>query len=266
MTSSVPRRGDSTAPGHPSRHALELRGAWKRHEGGASVGPVTLMVEPGSTVALIGPSGAGKSTVLRLLLGSVAPDGGEARLDGQLVGPDTDALRRRMGYVVQGGGLFPHLTCRGNVVLVARYLGWTPERVELRIRELAELARLDPAMLDRYPSQLSGGQAQRVGLIRALMLDPEVLLLDEPLGALDPLTRADLQRDLRGAFAALHKTVLIVTHDLAEAAFFATRLLLMRDGQVVQDGTMRELLDAPADPFVTRFLNAQRPGALEEPP
>ena len=165
---------------------------------------------------------------------------------------------------MQGGGLFPHLTARENVALVARYLGWPPARIDRRIGELATLARLDEGALGRYPGQLSGGQAQRVGLMRALVLDPEVLLLDEPLGALDPLTRADLQGDLRGAFQALGKTVVLVTHDLAEAAFFAGRLLLMRDGKVVQDGSLEQLLRAPAEPFVTHFLHAHRSLALPE--
>ncbi|HEX8907843.1 MAG TPA: ATP-binding cassette domain-containing protein, partial [Anaeromyxobacteraceae bacterium] len=133
---------------------------------------------------------------------------------------------------------------------------------EGRVSELAALAQLEADALARYPGQLSGGQAQRVGLMRALMLDPAVLLLDEPLGALDPLTRVELQRDLEGVFAALGKTVLLVTHDLAEAVFFAGHLVLLRDGRVVQEGGLRELLGAPADPFVTRFLRAQRGLAL----
>ncbi|HYS81581.1 MAG TPA: ATP-binding cassette domain-containing protein [Anaeromyxobacteraceae bacterium] len=256
---------DPTSPARQAAPAaLELCGALVRHPGGADVGPVTFEVPRGSSVALIGPSGAGKSTLLRCLLGLLVPDTGEARLGGERLGPAAHVLRRRIGYVVQGGGLFPHLTARENVALVARYLGWPPARIDRRIGELATLARLDEGALGRYPGQLSGGQAQRVGLMRALALDPEVLLLDEPLGALDPLTRADLQADLRGAFQALGKTVVLVTHDLAEAAFFAGRLLLMRDGKVVQDGSLEELLRAPAEPFVTHFLHAHRSLALPE--
>jgi osmoprotectant transport system ATP-binding protein len=250
----------------PDVPALELRAAHVRHPGGADVGPVSFEVLRGSSVAVLGPSGAGKSTLLRVLLGLLVPDAGEARLGGERIGPADHDLRRRIGYVVQGGGLFPHLTARENVALVARYLGWPPARIGRRIGELAGLVRLEEAALERYPGQLSGGQAQRVGLMRALVLDPEVLLLDEPLGALDPLTRADLQADLRGVFQALGKTVVLVTHDLAEAAFFAGRLLLLRDGRVVQDGPLEELLRAPAEPFVTRFLRAQRSLALPEPP
>nr|WP_176068053.1 ATP-binding cassette domain-containing protein [Anaeromyxobacter diazotrophicus] len=244
---------------------MELRAAWKRHREGVTVGPVSLAVGEGTTVALVGPSGAGKSTLLRMLLGLARPDGGEVLFQGRPIGPADDALRRRIGYVVQGGGLFPHLTARDNAALVARHLGWPRERVAARVRELAGLARLDDDALARYPGQLSGGQAQRVGLMRALMLDPAVLLLDEPLGALDPLTRADLQGDLEGVFAGLRKTVLLVTHDLAEAVFFARHLVLMRDGRVLQEGALPELLAAPADPFVIRFLRAQRGLSLPEP-
>jgi osmoprotectant transport system ATP-binding protein len=142
---------------------------------------------------------------------------------------------------------------------MARHLGWPAERIDARVAELAALTRFPVEALRRHPSQLSGGQRQRVALMRALLLDPEVLLLDEPLGALDPLIRADLQRDLREVFRALGKTVVLVTHDLAEAAFFADRIVLLRDGALVQEGTLADLLERPADPFVTRFVRAQRP-------
>jgi osmoprotectant transport system ATP-binding protein len=262
---AVARPASEDGEGSGGAPALELRGAWKRHREGVTVGPVSLTVETGTTVALLGPSGAGKSTLLRMLLGLARPDGGEVRFEGRPIGPADDALRRRIGYVVQGGGLFPHLTARDNVALVARHLGWPDERIGRRVRELSALARLEEDALARYPGQLSGGQAQRVGLMRALMLDPAVLLLDEPLGALDPLTRADLQGDLEGAFASLGKTVLLVTHDLAEAVFFADHLVVMRDGRVVQAGSLPELLAAPAEPFVARFLRAQRGLELPEP-
>jgi osmoprotectant transport system ATP-binding protein len=236
---------------------IELRGATKRHPGGAVVGPVDLSVARGETVALIGPSGSGKSTLLRLVLALVLPDEGDARFAGEKVRADP-AIRRRIGYVVQGGALFPHLSAADNATLVARHLGWEPSRIARRLSELATLARLPAAALTRYPSELSGGQAQRVSLIRALFLDPEVLLLDEPLGALDPITRAELQEDLRQAFRDLGKTVLFVTHDLAEAAFFSRRLVLLREGRVVQEGSIDDLARSPADPFVARFVSAQR--------
>jgi osmoprotectant transport system ATP-binding protein len=222
------------------------------------VGPVDLAVARGETVALIGESGSGKSTLLRLLLGLLSPDAGEVRFGGEPIRGDDPAFRRRVGYVVQGGALFPHLTAAGNAALVARHLRWAPERIARRLAELTALTRLPPDALDRFPHALSGGQAQRVSLARALFLDPELLLLDEPLGALDPLTRADLQLDLRRAFDDLGKTVVFVTHDLAEAAFFSRRLVLLRDGRIVQEGALEDLARAPAEPFVARFVSAQR--------
>jgi len=160
--------------------------------------------------------------------------------------------------VIQDGGLFPHLSARRNVTLVARQLGWEAQRLETRLGELRELTKLPGDALDRYPRQLSGGQQQRVALMRALLLDPEVLLLDEPLAALDPMIRYDLQTDLRAIFRALGKTTVMVTHDLAEAAYFADRIVLLRAGEIVQSGTGRDLLDRPAGPFVEQFVRAQR--------
>ena len=168
--------------------------------------------------------------------------------------------------MVQGGALFPHLTAAENASIVARHLRWDRERVAGRLADLAALARLSPEALARFPRALSGGQAQRVSLVRALFLDPEVLLLDEPLGALDPITRAELQEDLRAAFRAVAKTVVLVTHDLAEAAFLADRLVLLRDGRVIQSGTLADLTRAPAEPFVARFVGAHRALVLPEGP
>ena len=237
---------------------VELRAATKRHGRDAEIGPITLAIRPGETVALIGPSGAGKSTILKLLLGLIAPDEGEVLLDGAPLDARDASARRRFGYVVQGGGLFPHLTAAGNIGLVPRFLGWPPERLRARVERLSALARFPEPALSRFPSELSSGQAQRVGLMRALALDPDVLLLDEPLGALDPVTRAELQNDLRTAFADLAKAVVLVTHDLAEAAFLAHRLVLLRDGRIVQEGTLEDLAVRPADAFVARFVHAQR--------
>jgi osmoprotectant transport system ATP-binding protein len=238
---------------------FELVQVAKRYGDAAALGPIDLAIEAATTTALIGPSGAGKSTLLRVLNGLVVPDAGEVRFRGQpLRSQDLHAVRRQIGYVVQGGGLFPHLDAGGNVALVARFLGWPEARIAQRMAELAELARLPADTLARFPSQLSGGQAQRVSLLRALMLDPEVLLLDEPLGALDPITRFELQRDLRDIFGRLRKTVVLVTHDLAEAAFLAARAVLLRDGVIAQQGPVEELVRAPKDPFVERFVHAQR--------
>jgi osmoprotectant transport system ATP-binding protein len=238
--------------------AIELRGATTRPGGGALIGPLDLAVAPGETVALVGESGAGKSTALRLVLGLTTPAAGEVRFGGAPVRADDDGLRRRIGYVVQGGALFPHLTAGENATLVARHLRWDRARMSRRLAELLHLVRLPEGVAGRYPQELSGGQAQRVSLVRALFLDPEALLLDEPLGALDPLTRALLQQDLRRVFAELGKTVMLVTHDLAEASFLARRLVLLREGAVVQVGTLDDLARRPADPFVSRFVGAHR--------
>ena len=220
---------------------------------------VDLSIAAGRTTALIGPSGAGKSSVLRMLVGLEWPDRGEVRFDGLPLRRETLLeQRRRIGYVIQEGGLFPHLTGTGNAALLARTLGWEPARIEARLRELAALCQLPFDALSRYPAELSGGQRQRVGLIRALMLDPAVLLLDEPLGALDPIVRHELQTQMRDLFARLGKTVVLVTHDVAEAAYLGDTLVLLRDGRVLQQGSARELLDAPVDPFVRAFMTAQR--------
>ena len=236
-----------------------LRGVLKAYAGRTALGPLTLAVPPGRTTVLIGPSGCGKSTLLRLLIGLIEPDAGEVSFDGQPVTPaSARAVRLRVGYVIQDGGLFPHLTARGNVTLMARHLGRDRAETAARVAELADLTRFPPDGLDRYPHALSGGQRQRVGLMRALMLDPDALLLDEPLGALDPLVRADLQNELREIFRRLAKTVVLVTHDLGEATFFADRVVLLRDGQIVQEGSPGDLWHRPANAFVTRFVQAQR--------
>ncbi|XHH29804.1 ATP-binding cassette domain-containing protein [Xanthomonas euroxanthea] len=231
----------------------------RRYGQAIALDAVSLQFASGITTALIGPSGAGKSTVLRMLVGLEWPDSGTVAFDGApLQRASLQAQRQRIGYVIQEGGLFPHLDARSNVVLLAQTLGWTRQRIDQRLHTLCALCQLPPELLARYPAELSGGQRQRVGLIRALMLDPPALLLDEPLGALDPIVRYDLQAQMRALFAQLGKTVVLVTHDVAEAAYLADTLVLMRAGQVVQQGSARSLLEQPADPFVQRFLTAQR--------
>jgi osmoprotectant transport system ATP-binding protein len=220
------------------------------------------LLGPGTSV-LLGPTGSGKSTLLRLLTGLSRPSEGEVLLWGQPVTPETiGPLRRRMGYVIQEGGLFPHLTAEENVVLAAGYFGWDAARIGRRLDELTALTHFPRDGMSRYPSQLSGGQRQRVSLMRALMLGPDLLLLDEPLGALDPMIRAELRAELREIFRLLGQTVVLVTHDLAEAEFFADRVVLLRNGAVVQEGALHDLVERPADEFVTRFVSAQsRPAA-----
>ena len=167
-------------------------------------------------------------------------------------------LRHRIGYVIQEGGLFPHLTARANVMLMSRHLGRERAETEARLEELCVLSQFPRAGLDRYPAELSGGQRQRVSLMRALMLSPDLLLLDEPLGALDPLVRSALQRDLKEIFVRLQQSVVLVTHDLAEAAYLAEEIVLMHEGRVVQRGPATELRDRPANEFVREFIHAQR--------
>ncbi len=239
--------------------SVQLVGVSKRFGGAAALHPLDLRFDPGKTTVLIGPSGCGKSTILRLIIGLLQPDTGTIEFDGQEITPATiGSLRPRVGYVIQDGGLFPHLTARENVLLMARQLGRSNEKMEARLTELCALTRFPAVALVRYPVELSGGQRQRVSLMRALALAPELLLLDEPLGALDPLVRAALQQDLKEIFRRLHQTAIFVTHDLAEAAFLGDRIVLMNEGTVVQGGTLAELRDQPASEFVTEFINAQR--------
>ncbi len=238
---------------------LELAGISKRYGGAQALAPADLSVAEARTTVLIGPSGCGKSTLLRLIAGLIRPDSGTITVEGVPLAPgNLMALRHRMGYVIQEGGLFPHLTVQRNVTLMAHYLGWDATRIRDRLHELAGLVQLPPDMLNRYPAELSGGQRQRASLMRALMLDPRLLLLDEPLGALDPMIRYELQQELRAIFEKLGKTVIMVTHDIAEAAFFGHTLVLMRDGRIVQQGSIRELARSPAEPFVEQFITAQR--------
>jgi osmoprotectant transport system ATP-binding protein len=219
---------------------------------------VDLSIPEGMTTGVIGPSGCGKSTLLRLIIGLIYPEAGAVYFKNVKVLPDAVlSLRREMGYVSQEGGLFPHLTAYDNVALMTRYVGWTENKIQTRIEELSELAQLPRDGLNRFPVQLSGGQRQRVSLIRALMFNPDVLLMDEPLGSLDPIIRSELQRDLKTIFQRLRKTVVLVTHDISEAAFLGDILVLLRDGQIIQRGAFEEMIGSPSDPFVTRFINAQ---------
>ena len=250
---------------------IRLEGVSKHYPGTAApaVDGVSLEVPRGTTTALIGPSGCGKSTLLRLILGLIEPTAGRVEFDFEGAGDGTTlsyasgvdgATRRRRacGYVIQDGGLFPHLTARGNVALLPETLRMDSDWLYGRIVELCELTAFPTDGLGRYPGELSGGQRQRVALMRALVTDPPVLLMDEPLGALDPMIRYDLQRDLRQIFRDLGKTVVLVTHDLAEAAHFGDEVVLMRGGRVVQRGPAGDLADRPAEPFVREFVTAQR--------
>jgi len=240
------------------RPMIALREVTKRFGLIAALDAVSLEVQPATTHVLLGSSGSGKSTVLRVILGLTTPDSGTVSVDGTPVDVGTrDRLVSRMGYVVQDGGLYPHLTASDNVALAAEAHAWPRDRIAARLTALAELTGLDAAMLRRYPRQLSGGQRQRVGLMRALMLDPPILLLDEPLGALDPIVRVELQEQLGRLVADLKKTVVMVTHDVREAARLGHTITLLTAGRVVQQGTYTDLAERPASPFVTQFLTAQ---------
>ncbi|MCW5936562.1 MAG: ABC transporter ATP-binding protein [Fimbriimonadaceae bacterium] len=224
-----------------------------------AVDGVDLTVPDGRTYALIGPSGCGKSTLLRCVVGLVWPTSGSVRVQGEPVTRErVVTLRRKLGYVIQDGGLFPHLTARANVEAMPRHLGWDGTKTRERTRELAETVHLAEDALDRYPAELSGGQRQRVALMRALALDPPVLLLDEPLAALDPMVRNSLQTELKEVCDRLKKTVVLVTHDMAEAAYLAETIVLVREGRIVQQGSLDELRSRPAVPFVEEFIAAQR--------
>ncbi len=242
---------------------VEFSGARKQFDQNAALDSIDLKIERGRITVLIGPSGCGKSTVLRLIAGLLQPDSGQIQFDGEPITSGTlTAVRRRLGYVIQDGGLFPHLTARDNVALKARLLRKSRDEINNRIDELSELSRFPKNALDRFPLELSGGQRQRVSLMRALMLSPELLLLDEPFAALDPLVRASLQSELKSIFRQLHQTAVFVTHDLAEAARLGDQIVLMKDGRIVQAGTFRDLNEMPATKFVTEFINAQRSTVL----
>lgn len=220
---------------------------------------VTLTFPERSTTVMLGTSGSGKSTVLRLLLGLIRPSAGQVRYRGKdLAAMDQIALRREIGFMTQDGGLFPHLTIKENIALMPECLRWESQKIERRMDELLSLTRLEPVLLASYPHQVSGGQRQRAALVRALMLEPDCILLDEPLGALDPITRFNLQNDLKDIFKAANKSVILVTHDLREAAFLGESIHILHEGRLIQSGTYSEMRQSPENEFVARFFAAQR--------
>jgi osmoprotectant transport system ATP-binding protein len=229
-------------------------------DGTAALAGVTLAILPGETVALVGESGSGKTTLLRTFNRMIEPSAGAVRIEGKPAAElDPIALRRRIGYVPQDGGLIPHWRIERNVELVPRLLGWDRDRRQSRTREMLELVGLDPgAHAGRYPAELSGGQRQRVAFARALAADPPLILLDEPFGALDALTRLELHRQFLELKAHLGKTTLLVTHDLNEAFRLADRIGVMRGGRLLQIGTAAELAERPADPYVSALLEMRR--------
>ncbi len=225
-----------------------------------AVSDLSFTVENGSVCVLIGPSGCGKSTTLRMINRLLEPDFGTIEVDGiALRDYEPSQLRLRTGYVIQSVGLLPHMSVWQNIALVPRLLKWEKKRRISRAEELLDLVGLDPKLYrDKYPRELSGGEAQRVGVARALAADPPYLLMDEPFGAVDPLTRTSLQQEFRKIQERLRKTVVLVTHDLDEAIFLGDTIALMKDGSLRQHGTAAELLTAPKDDFVADFVGSDR--------
>jgi osmoprotectant transport system ATP-binding protein len=238
---------------------IEVAGLLRRYAGSVAVADVSFRVERGEMLALVGDSGSGKTTTLKMINRLIEPDAGRVVIDGRDTRDlEPHALRRSIGYVFQGIGLFPHLTVGENVAVPLRLAGFSPARIRERLAELLALVELDEALLGQRPDELSGGQQQRVGVARALAASPSVMLLDEPFGALDPLTRDRLQ----GSFGALRRrlglTAVFVTHDVAEAVVLADRIGVMRAGRLVQLGTPDQLARSPADPDVARLIDTPR--------
>lgn len=238
---------------------LELQNIDKTFEGRTVLTDVNLLVPQGATHALIGSSGSGKTTLLRITLGLIPFDKGYVKINGHALLSFTQVeWADRIGYVPQDGGLFPHISGKNNVSLIAKLRGWSRSKIDDRVEELRKVVDLDPDILAQFPREMSGGQKQRVAIMRAAMMDPSVMLLDEPMAALDPLIRSTLQQELKSIFQRLGKTVLLVTHDLGEAVYLAEKVTMLHEGRVVQSGSYRELLLQPASPFVSQFINAQR--------
>jgi osmoprotectant transport system ATP-binding protein len=251
-----------TAPdGHVTGRSILLDEVTKRYPGQTkpAVDGITLEIPAGKIVMLVGPSGCGKTTTLKMINRLIEPTAGRIVVgDDDVTGIDADELRRRMGYVIQAGGLFPHMTVAANIAVVPKMLGWSKDRIAARVDELLDLASLDPdTYRDRFPRELSGGQQQRVGVARALAADPPVLLMDEPFGAVDPITRQRLQDELLRIQEELHKTIVIVSHDFDEAVKLGDWIVIFTEGaHIVQYDTPERILAEPANEFVENFIGS----------
>jgi osmoprotectant transport system ATP-binding protein len=238
---------------------IRVEGLTRRYGASHAVADVTFEVEAGQLLALVGDSGSGKTTTLKMINRLIEPSAGRVFVEGRDAATlEPHALRRSIGYVFQGIGLFPHMTVAENVAVLLRLLGWPRDRIDARVDELLSLVELDPRLASRYPARLSGGEQQRVGVARALAASPRVMLLDEPFGALDPLTRDRLQRSFDELRRRLALCAVFVTHDVAEALLLADRIGVMRAGRLVQLGAPAELARAPADDEVARLVDTPR--------
>lgn len=239
--------------------AIELSGVGKRYGAQAALADVSLSVAPGQFTALVGGSGSGKTTLLKTINRLVAPDAGTVRVQGEDVsGLEPPALRRRIGYVFQEVGLFPHLSVAENIAITPKLLGWDGATIHARVEALLDLVALPQEVGRRAPAELSGGQRQRVGVARALAAEPSLMLMDEPFGALDPLTRDALGTDYRALHDRLGLTTVMVTHDMAEAVLLADRIVVLREGRILADGAAADLLANTSDPDVRALLEAPR--------
>ncbi len=238
---------------------IRLDGVHKQFDGKTVLHDITLHIAPGSFTAVIGGSGSGKTTLLRLMNGLIAPNAGRITVRGQdLAACDLVQLRRSIGYVIQEAGLFPHITVRANMAYVPSLLRWPADNVHRRIDELIDMVRLEPALLERYPHQLSGGQRQRVGIARALAARPDVVLMDEPFGAVDEITRHALQDEIRHIQQRTGSTIVFVTHDIDEALALGSQLIVLHQGRIVADDTPDNLLRHPPNAEAAELLQHRK--------
>ncbi|PON03241.1 glycine/betaine ABC transporter ATP-binding protein [Bacillus halotolerans] len=239
---------------------LTLKNVSKTYKGGKkAVNSVNLEIEKGEFICFIGPSGCGKTTTMKMINRLIEPSAGQIFIDGEnMMEQDPVELRRKIGYVIQQIGLFPHMTIQQNISLVPKLLKWPEQQRKERARELLKLVDMGPEYLDRYPHELSGGQQQRIGVLRALAAEPPLILMDEPFGALDPITRDSLQEEFKKLQKTLHKTIVFVTHDMDEAIKLADRIVILKGGEIVQIGTPDDILRNPANEFVEEFIGKER--------